>query len=56
MFLDWFLQHNMKIYSALILMHHYWLSDFINNYSSVRSGIDHLDRGRLCKTTPKRAL
>lgn len=26
---------------ALILMRHYQLSDFINKYSCVRSGIDH---------------
>lgn len=34
---------------ALILMHHYQLSDFINKYSSVRSGVDHLDRAHLVK-------
>lgn len=34
---------------ALILMHHYQLSDFINKYSSVRSGIDHLDRTHFAK-------
>lgn len=34
---------------ALILMHHYQLSDFINKYSSVRSGIDHLDRAHFAK-------
>lgn len=28
---------------ALILMHHYQLSDFINKYSRVRCGVDHLD-------------
>lgn len=29
---------------TLILMYHYQLSDFINKYSSVSSGIDHPDR------------
>lgn len=34
---------------ALILMHHYQLSDFINKYSSVSSGIEHLDRVHFAK-------
>ncbi len=34
---------------ALILMHHYQPSDFINKYSGVRCGIDHLDRAHFAK-------
>lgn len=34
---------------ALILMHHYQLSDFINKYSSVSSGIDHSDGAHFAK-------
>lgn len=34
---------------ALILMYHYRLSDFINKYSSVSAGIDHLDRAHFAK-------
>lgn len=34
---------------SLILMHHYQLSDFINKYSSVRSGIDHSERAHVAK-------
>lgn len=34
---------------ALILMHHYHLSGFINKCSCVRSGIDHLDRAHFAK-------
>lgn len=34
---------------ALILMHHYQLSDFINKYGSVRCGVDHLDKADFAK-------
>lgn len=38
-----------NLWFSLILMHHYQLSDFINKYSTVRSGIDHLGRAHVAK-------
>lgn len=34
---------------ALILMHHYQLSGFINKYSRVRCGVDHSDGAHFAK-------